>query len=281
MLNKVIIFCIYSVILFFWFRLQQVDLFIQRKMYLFIQRGRLNVYLIISERCNLILWVFNSVGQSPDHFDVEFHYEKLWFLPRFINICWFGLKLLTWCVNWHKRDKSYCLCLSCAIFIIYMEALGGVVFVLFQVIIPEDLWPLISHHCLPHTHTLHLPPHTSTTTANTWLYQNSGVWFNYKESQIWYWTIPEVETLLLFDNFRRNFSFKISKPVCSQWLPESPLWTFLFEIENSFQIWRDQISSPILDLCSDCCLLFLSGSPLFLSIITSTLFFPFLLGYWC
>lgn len=109
---------------------------------------------------------------------------------------------------------------------------------------------------LPTTHALHLPPHTNTTTATTWLYQNSGVWINSKESQIWYWTIPEVETLPLFNNFRRNFFFKISKPVHSQWLPESSLWTLLFKIENSFEIWLGQIPSSPLDLCSDCCLLF-------------------------
>lgn len=54
-----------------------MDLFVQRKLYLFIERGRLNVHLIISEKYNLVLRVLHSVGQSPDHFDVELHYENL------------------------------------------------------------------------------------------------------------------------------------------------------------------------------------------------------------
>lgn len=35
------------------------------------------MYLIISEKCNLVLRVFNSLGQFSNYFDVELHYENL------------------------------------------------------------------------------------------------------------------------------------------------------------------------------------------------------------
>lgn len=91
----------------------------------------------------------------------------------------------------------------------------------------------------------------------SWLYGlrflNNGVWTNYK-SQSWYWTMSEVDRLPLFNNSRENFFFKISNLLFSQWLPESSLWTFLFETLLKYGLTKTN-SSP-LDLCSDCCLLF-------------------------
>ena len=44
-----------------------------------------------SEKCNLLLWAFNSIGQYPDHFDVKLCGENTidCLTPLLINTDWF------------------------------------------------------------------------------------------------------------------------------------------------------------------------------------------------
>lgn len=256
-----------------------MDLFVQRKLYLFIERRRLNVYLIISEKHNLILWVCHSVGQSPDHFDVELHYENLWYISPDYKHLLISYQLKTDVKLFHTNSSRALLSVSLGwnyrcgvsigtykgshiVYIYHMQYsvyCTWVVFVILQVIILEDCSDLLfyittnkNNNTHTHTHPTPTPP-----LLPSWLYGsrflNNGVWTNYK-SQSWYWTISEVERLPLFNNSRENFFFKISNFLFSQCLPESSFWTFLFETLLKYDLSKTN-SSP-LDLCSDCCLLF-------------------------
>lgn len=159
-----------------------------------------------------------------------------------------------WCINWHIKGKNHIVYIY---HVQYSISCTWVVFVILQVIIPEDcFWPPLLHYHTTPTPLTHTPPPIPPPPPS-WLYGwgllNSGVWINYK-SQSWYWWMPEIERLPLSNNSMENFFFKISYLLCSQWLLESSLWVFLFETLLEFDLTKST-SSP-LDLCSDSCFLF-------------------------